>query len=702
MDGNQEAATTAIRVALAGNPNTGKTTLFNRLTGARARVANYPGVTVDKRMGWHTGPSKRWHVHDLPGCYSIDARSPDEAVAHHALSGRYGEPPFDVVVVLLDAAQLSRNLLVLLQIAELGRPVVGALNLVADAANKGIQVDHRALSSALGCPIVAIEAPSGEGFEALASAIETTATTPGAGAVKTTEWSPWLDDRIAELGADHPEVAEAELLWRAVAAEIETEHRDAMARAALKARFDRIDALIDACVTVGTSRDKSWTERIDDIALHPVAGIPLFVLALGVLFQAVFAWSEPAIDLIDGWGGALGRLLEGALPESMLRAVLIDGVLAGIVGTAVFLPQICVLFLGVELLEDSGYLARAAVVVDRVMRAAGLPGRAFVPLLSSFACNVPGVMAARTIPSYAERMTTIMIAPLMTCSARLPVYTMVTAAVFAGTAPLLGFLSVGGILITGMYFFGIAIALLAAVILRRTTFTGPGQPLLIELPPYRWPRPINVVRRVAERAWLFITHTGTVIVALTVVLWALMTFPQSGLDAAERQRLVAQAEASTAADSPTRAAAISRIDHLDERVQLERSYAGAIGKAVEPIIAPMGFDWRIGIGIVGSFAAREVLIPVMGQVYGRGDDDDDAASAEVGKSMVKLSGMTPLVGLSLMIFFAIAMQCLSTVAVIRHETQSWKWAAFSVVYLNVLAWLLSAGVFQVGTALGFS
>ena len=424
---------------------------------------------------------------------------------------------------------------------------------------------------------------------------------------------------------------------------------------------------------------------------------------MGILFQGVFAWSDPAIDAIDAGASAAASWIGTLLPTGLLRDVIVDGVLAGVAGTLVFVPQITVLFLGISVLEDTGYLARTAFLIDRVMRMAGLPGKSFVPLLSSFACNVPGIMAARTISSPADRMVTMLIAPLMTCSARLPVYAVVIAAVFAGSAPVLGVLSLGGLILTGLYLFGVVLALIAAFALRRTFFQGESAPLLLEMPPYRRPRLGNVFRVVWRRVRHFLVETGAVIVALTVILWALMTFPHTALPATERAPLQAKIHA-TATGSVERSAAESNLKHAEQRYQLEHSAAGHMGKAIEPLIQPLGFDWRIGIGLIGSFAAREVLIPVMGQVYGRGADseNEDEMNAAVGDSLVRFSGMTPLVGLSLMVFFAVAMQCMSTIAVLRRETQSWKWPIFSVVYLNGLAYLLSLIVYQGGRALGYA
>ncbi len=714
------------RIALAGNPNTGKTTLFNVLTGARARVGNYPGITVDRRTGEHRVGDRRWLVHDLPGCYSLAAHSAEEEIAHHVLTGRYGDPPCDVVVVVIDAANLARNLLLLLQIAEIGLPVIGALNMMDEAERCGLDIDVPGLSAALGCPLVPMVARTGEGVAELEAAVATITAGEQTSNVSDTDWPKAVRDAIETgrqvLGESATGRRDGDILWwltcdRDVANRTEAGLGDRLAevlprgdngddfrRVATAARFERIDHLVNAHVQRKPPRGADWTERIDRIALHPVLGMLVFLLAIGLLFQAVFAWSDPLITAIDEGAGGVGDVIRDLLPAGLFADVLVDGVLAGVAGTLVFLPQIAILFLGIALLEDTGYLARTAFLLDRVMSRAGLPGKSFVPLLSSFACNVPGIMAARTIPSRADRMVTILIAPLMTCAARLPVYTMVTAAVFAGVAPLFGFLSIGGLLITAMFLFGIALALLVAFVLRRTLVRGASAPLLLEMPPYRLPRLASVLRTVYDRCRHFIIHTGSVIVALTVVLWALMTFPRGGMDPAERDRLVAAAEASTVAGSPERTAAMDRVEHADQREQLRQSIAGHVGRAIEPAIAPLGFDWRIGIGLIGSLAAREVVIPVLGRVYGRGAeaDDEDEYTSSVGRSLVRFSGMTPLVGLSLMIFFAVAMQCFSTVAVIRTETKSWTWPLFTLVYLNVLAWLLAAGVFQIGKALGFA
>lgn len=724
-----------LEVALTGNPNTGKTTLFNALTGSRAHVGNYPGITIEHRDGVHVaGNGTQWRVHDLPGCYSLTAHSPEEEIAHHALTGRLDEPEFDVVVVVLDAANLSRNLLLLLQIAELGKPVVAALNMMDAARASGLEINLLALRAALHCPFVPLIARTGEGIRALEDAVHAVAADAALGRVPETVWPSEVREamRVAEpilhsVGITWDSAAgtpqNPEILWW-IAADPEVADRilpglgaqllQALPRAAdpqrdvrramTVARYRRIDEILTRAVRRIANPPESMSDRIDRVVLHPAGGALLFCIAMAILFQAVFLWAQPAIDVVNSMMSFVSDAMRAHLPDNLLRDVLIDGVLAGVGGTLVFLPQILMLFLGIALLEDTGYLARTAFLVDRVMARVGLPGKAFVPLLSSFACAVPGIMATRTMGDRRDRLLTILVAPLMSCSARLPVYTLVTAAVFAGSAPVFGFLSLGGLIVAAMYLLGFVLALLSAFVMRRTVVRGGGAPLMLEMPPYRWPKPRNIARALWDRARVFLVQTGSVIVGLTVVLWALMTFPRMGLEPVERARLEAVAEKQTAAGTPERKQAMTNIDRQDERLRLEQSVAGRMGKLIEPLIAPLGFDWRIGIGLIGSFAAREVLVPIMGQVYGRGSqaDIDDRYAGDVGQTMANAGSLTPLRGVSLMVFFAIAMQCLSTVATVRRETGNWRWPVLAIVYLNSLAWIVSMAVYQGGRALGWS
>lgn len=714
-----------VHIALCGNPNTGKTTLFNQWTGRRAHVGNYPGITVEQREGEHrAADGSTWRIHDLPGAYSLTAYSPEEEIAHHALTGGYGAPPPDVAVVVIDATNLARNLLLLLQVAELGRPVVAALNMMDAAKAEGLAIDCAGLSTSLGCPVVPIVARSGQGLAELEQAVAGVLRAPESGRIAACHWSVEVQTAIAALRAAHPRLAaapEGEVLWWLGADQQAVQALDPGLAAAMGGslprdpdpdrdvrrrlvheRYARIDGLVATALRRERHRPRTPSDRIDDVLLHPIAGGLIFVLAMAALFQAVFAWAQPLADGVAALMDAVAGLARDHLPDTLVRAVLIDGVLSGVAGTLVFLPQILVLFLGIAVLEDSGYLSRAAFLADRLMSRVGLPGKAFVPLLSSYACAVPGILSARTMSDPRDRLLTILIAPLMSCSARLPVYTLVTAAVFAGNPKVFGVLSVGGLIVAAMYALGFVLALAAAAVFRRTVVPGAGAPLLLEMPPYRWPRPRNILRVLWDRGFDFVTTTGTTIVILSVILWALMSFPREGLPPVERARLTAQAER-VHSPGPDRDRAIAAIEVRDAQVRLERSIAGHIGKAIEPVIAPLGFDWRIGIGLVGSFAAREVLVPVMAQIYGKGSqaDVDDRFASDVGRSMAGAGALTPLSGLSLMVFFAIAMQCLSTMATIARETGGWKWAMVALVYLNSLAWLASLAVYQGGRLLGY-
>lgn len=700
--------THSLRVGLLGNPNTGKTTLFNAWTGSRAHVGNYPGVTVERREGLHVcADGATWQVLDLPGTYSLTAHSPEEELSWQALTGKLPGTALDAVVVVLDAGNLSRNLFLLLQVAALRVPVVGALNLMDEAAAAGVTVDAAVLEAELGLAVVPTVARSGQGLDALELAV---AKAVRAGAP---DWTPvWSDAVVAALkkaqaalpagatlaDADWFVCADPDALpepARAQAQAVQAAVADpSLPEQLSRERYAQIDAVVAKAVR-RQPRGRSRTQRIDDVLLHPIWGVALFLLAVTILFQAVFAWAGPLMDGVDTAMVWLGELATSNVPEGLFREVLVDGVLGGIGATLVFLPQILILFLGLSLLEDSGYLARAAFLVDRGMQAIGLPGKSFVPLLSSFACNVPGIMAARTLADPRDRLVTILTAPLMSCAARLPVYTMVTASVFADWPAWYG-----GLLVAAMYGLGLVLAMATAALLRRTALKGQGATLLLELPPYRTPRPGNVVRVLYERGSLFVRETGAVIVGLSIVLWALLTFPKVDLPEAARAPLAAAVEA--AASDDAKAEAESALQAAEAQHQLAHSVAGRMGHAIEPMIAPLGFDWRIGIGLIGSLAAREVLVPVMGQVMGKGSGlDAEEAAAGIGDSLRAGGSLTPLKGVSLMVFFAVAMQCLSTVAAIRRETNSWNWAGFSIAYLNALAWVGSFVVYQGGRLLGY-
>ena len=731
------AGSTVPLVAIAGNPNTGKTTLFNRLTGLGQRVGNYPGVTVDRHTGHVDLSGRDVCLMDVPGCYSLSARSPEEQLAIQALCGLSDVERPAAVVVVVDATQLVRNLYLVLQVIEAGAPTVVALNMVDSLEGAGTQVNARALQRVLEVPVVETCARTGDGLQELKTAIESVLADPRKGKPGP-RWAP--DDPLLEADAAAVEEAlpeawapegESDLrralaLWALISVDEEDELQDVpgelrevvasrrrLARASgrdldlevVSGRYDWIQGHAPAFLReVGARR--SWSERVDAVLLNAWLGFPIFLLIMGVLFQTLFTWSTPLIDGVDVAFGALAAGVHAAFPAGILRDFITEGLIAGVGSVLVFLPQILLLFLFLGLMEDSGYMARIAFVMDRGMKAVGLHGRAFIPLMSGFACAIPAILATRTMERRRDRVLVMMVVPLMTCSARLPVYTLIIGALFPVAAGA-GLIDVQGGLMMGMYLFATTIALLAAGVLARTVLRGPKVPLILELPPYRRPQLRTVLRTMWEKGRVFVTEAGTVILACTVVLWLLLDFPRLPAErAAEFDRRVeaVQAEGLAETESDARLTALA-----NERAAAQRygSIAGHMGRALEPAIAPLGFDWKIGVGLIGSFAAREVFVATMGIVYGSGGGDDQAAVTSLRSKMkadLRADGRpvyTPLVGISLLVFFALACQCLSTVAVVKRETNGWRWPIFMLTYMTVLAWVVSFAVYQGGRLLGF-
>lgn len=701
-------------VALAGNPNTGKTSLFNRLTGANARVGNYPGVTVEREVGAWRLASGVVDVVDVPGTYSLASRSSDEQVAVRAIFGLDGNARPHLVVVVVDATQLIRNLYFVAQLVEAEVPVVVALNLMDVARAQGVAPDPGRVSALLGVPVVGVSASTGEGVATLAAAVQDVLLEPRQGrAVPGWRYPAALEQdlaRLVPLAEGPPGERRALALWALLSVD-ETDELidvpDAVRRevGAIRAEAARAGRDLDGEI-VGTryawldaqawgqpaaSGAPSWSERVDAWLLHPAWGGLAFLVVMTVLFQALFSWSDPAIQLVEGMFGWLGDGISGALGPGLFTDFLVDGVVNGVGSVIVFLPQILLLFAILGFLEDSGYMARVAYIVDRAMKLVGLHGRAFVPMLSGYACAVPAIMATRTLERRRDRLLTMMVVPLMSCSARLPVYTLVIAALFSADQHVLGILPVQGLLMLVMYLFSTLTALVAAAVLGRTVLRGPKVPLLLELPPYRLPRAATVLRQVWLRARTFLTEAGTVILACTVVLWALLSFPR--LDPAP-----VPAGASPEVEEQARVAAATE--------QLNGSLGATLGKGIEPVIAPLGFDWKMGIGLVGAFAAREVFVSTMGVVYGIGADADEESLPlrEKLRAERRPDGSrvwTPLTGVSLMVFFALSAQCMSTLAVVRRESGGWRWPTFLFVYMTVLAWGTSLVVYQGGRLLGF-
>ncbi|MAE29559.1 MAG: ferrous iron transport protein B [Planctomycetota bacterium] len=724
------------RVALAGNPNTGKTTLFNRLTGSDQKVGNYPGITVDRHTGHMRLPGiGHVDVLDVPGAYSLSARSPEEQLAIQTIAGIPPYPTPDVVVQVLDATQLSRNLYLLLQIIETGVPVVVALNMTDMLAARGEAIDVPALEQQLGVPVVAVSALHRQGLAELSGRVAEVLANPDLGRTNW-RWQPQdgaLLEDMALVSAAVPESwcrgslsrrrsfslwallsiddadelsAVPEDLRNAVAAARASATRDnrELESEVIGGRYRWIDEHLPTFLEQRSTPGPSRTERLDAILLHPASGFLIFLALMGVVFQTLFSGADPAIAFVEGVFGTFGEAIEDALLPGFLRDFLVNGVVAGVGSVLVFLPQILLLFLFIGLMEDTGYMARVAFLMDRIMKSLGLHGRAFVPMMSGFACAVPAIMATRTMERRRDRFLTMMVVPLMTCSARLPVYSLIIAALFP-PAQIFGFVPVQGLLMVAMYLFSTVVALLALAVLGRTIFRGPRVPLILELPPYRRPHLPTVLRMVAQRGAVFVREAGSVILVCTIGLWFLLSHPINPPLATDYDalRVAATSNLETAALEER----LATISSEETGALLRASYAGRVGQAIEPVIEPLGFDWKIGVGLIGAFAAREVFVSTMGVVYGLGAEEDEGSHTlrESIRRATHADGRpvyTPLVGLSLMVFFALACQCMATLAAVRRETHTWRWPAFMLVYMTALAWCASFLLYQGGLWLGFS
>ena len=605
-----------LRLGLIGSPNSGKTTLFNALTGLRAKVGNYPGVTVERREGVLELGGRRAVVIDLPGTYSLDPMSPDEAVVTQVLAGEVESVMApEALIIVADACSLERSLLLIGQVLIEDRPTCLVLTMMDELAARGGSLDIGRLEAALGIPIVPVVGHKGLGVRELRA-------------------------RLADPeGWSRPPVLPP---------------TDGSQRAAW------VDSVMTAC-EAQRPRAHALTERIDRVVVHPILGSLLFLAVMVTFFQLIFAWATPAMDWIDGAMGAASDAARAGLPAGLPADFVADGLIAGVGSVVIFLPQIVLLFALLYLLEDVGYMARAAFVVDRAMARIGLEGRAFVALLSSFACAVPGIMATRTVPSPRDRLVTILVAPLMTCSARLPVYALLIGA-FVPAERVFGPIGLQGLVLFALYFVAPLAAMMVAAVLRRSLLPGEAMPFTLELPSYRVPGLKLWLSQVWGSAWAFLRRAGTIILLASMVLWMLLTFP----------RVPAPADL-----SPHEAAAYS----------LERSAAGRIGKAIEPAIEPLGFDWKIGVGLLASLAAREVFVSTLAQVYASEDPDASLRAAiradthpETGEKIFT----APTVA-ALLTFFVFALQCTSTIATIARETNSWRWPAFAFGYMLALA-----------------
>ncbi|MFC0239196.1 ferrous iron transporter B [Rhodopseudomonas telluris] len=614
-------------LALVGTPNSGKTSLFNALTGSRQKVANYPGVTVERKAGVFTTPAGRTvSLLDLPGTYSLRGRSPDEEITRDVVLGRKaGESVPDLVLCVADSTNLRLTFRLMLELKATGRPLMLVLNMYDIAKRRGVDVDIAKLSEQLGIPVVTSIAVRKGGTAELLK-------------------------RTDEMAAHMPAVAASDN-WRP------------LTTAELRALQREADRIIAECVSL-PARPHTATAKVDAVVLHPVAGLVLLLLILFVMFQAVFTWAQPLMELISGGFEALGEFVRATLPEGLLQSFLQNGVISGVGSVIVFLPQIIIIFLFILLLEDFGYMARAAFLMDRIMGGAGLHGRAFIPLLSSFACAIPGIMATRVIDNRRDRLTTILIAPLMTCSARIPVYTLIISA-FIPSQQVFGWINLQGLVMFGLYAAGIISALAVSALIKFFMWRDyEPAPFMLELPDYKMPRLKSVAIGIYIRAKMFLQRAGTTIFSMMVLIWFLASFPRPPAGATE-----------------------PAIDY---------SLASIIGHAIEPVLAPLGFNWQIAVALIPGMAAREVAVASLGTVYAI--EGGKEAAEQIGQ--VLASKWSLATALSLLAWFVFAPQCASTLAVIKRETGSWSWMAVTFIYMFVLAYIASLITYNVAVALG--
>ncbi len=622
-------------VALVGNPNCGKTALFNLLTGARQKVANYAGVTVERKIGLtRLANGRAVSIIDLPGAYSLTPATPDEQITLEVIEGRrHGEAAPDAIVAVVDATNLRMNLRLVLELARLGRPLIVALNMADVARAEGLAIDVAKLSAELGCPVVETVAVRSDGHAGLLAMLET---------------------HLGSTAADAPGAA----LVAGRAAD-DAAMRDAPSSADLQREVRRILAI----AAPGAASVKRFHHRIDAVVMHPVWGLMLLAVVLFLMFQAVFSWANVPMDAIKAVIASLGQAISTHMADGPLRSLLVDGVIAGAGSVLVFLPQILILFFFILLLEDSGYLPRAAFLLDNLMGKVGLSGRAFIPLLSSFACAIPGIMATRTIANWKDRVATIMVAPLMTCSARLPVYALLIGAFVPATD--VGPFNLRGLTLFGLYVAGVVSAMAVAWVFKRVWIKRRYQPLMLELPPYRMPNLRNLGLGLWERAGIFLRRVGGIIFALTVVLWALSSFPAPPIGAT----------------GPA----------------IQYSIAGMLGHALEHVFAPIGFNWQISIALVPGLAAREVAVGALGTVYAMSAAGSGVADA---LSPIIAKGWSLATAYSLLAWYVFAPQCISTLAVVKRETNSWRYPVAMAAYLFALAYIASFITYRVTLALG--
>lgn len=657
-------------VALVGSPNTGKTTIFNALTGMRAATANFPGTTVEKKVGIVQLGGRLVEFIDLPGIYSLNAVTPEERLASRILRGENADvAPPDLVVVIADADNLERSVFVASQLLELDLSVIVALNMIDVAERHGQHIKPEALSIELGCPVTPMVARTGKGIEELKTLIDQTL----------------RDDTADRIPITNP-----------------TASCNACGLCPFQSRYSWSDLVASRCVKAPRVARDGLTEKIDNVLTRPFIGLLAFMTVMLGVFYLIFSVASVPMDMIDGLFAGLGGWVAAHVPDGDMQSFLVDGVIAGVGGILVFLPQICILFFLLALLEDSGYLARAAFVMDRLMRRIGLPGTAFVPLLSAHACAIPAIMATRVIRDPRDRLVTILVAPLMTCSARIPVYAMITALLFPDSP------ARAALLFAGAYSLGIIAALTMAFVFKKTILPGESKPLVLELPGYRIPGLRTALLYTYDRAKVFVTQAGTIILVISMGLWFLSTYPKTETPPPDVIALSSQADMLESAGQMEEAREVrGHARALESRFALSQSFAGRLGKLIEPVVRPLGYDWQIGIGIITSFAAREVMVSTLAIVYGLGADAVDEHADSLYDTMRRATHadgslvFTVPASISMLVFYVLAMQCLPTQAATRRETNSWKWPLFQLGYMSILAYSAAFVAYQGLRLLGF-
>jgi ferrous iron transport protein B len=695
-------------IALLGNPNCGKTTLFNALTGLNQKIGNYPGVTVDRKIGkWKISPKDTIRLVDLPGTYSLYPSAEDDRITCQVLWDKNHPDHPDLVVVVVDTTQIRRGLLLTTMVVDLGFPVILALNMTDLAEKQSFRLNRELLSQDLGLPVVRISALKRAGLTELKEAILSGTEAPAHPVLHVPQgFMPVLERIKSELGISNQYLAYQALLipdyfpfkdperGKQYQKEANIISNEGLISNEILVRYDRIGNILTRVVQKPLTVREHWSEKLDKVLLHPVFGYGIFVMILLLIFQAIFNWAEYPMDAIDKGMGALGSLVESLLPSGWFSNLMVEGVIAGLGGIIIFIPQIVFLFLFISILEESGYMSRVVFLMDRIVRPFGFSGKSVIPLIGGMACAIPSIMMTRNIPGWKERLITIMVTPLMSCSARIPVYILLIG-MFVPQKRVLGFLNQQGLVMFGIYLFGFLLALAVAWIFKKLLKQEKTRTFILEMPIYRLPSLRNVGFTIYEKSRSFVVEAGRVIIVISIILWFLASFgPGNKFDRIDARYDSMLLENTTALDSERQ-----QLEWDRNAAKLEASFAGIIGKAIEPAIRPLGFDWKIGIALITSFAAREVFVGTMATIYSVGEGEGNISSLIDRMKAEKdpLTGKpryTAAVAISLLIFYAIAMQCMSTLAVTRKETRSWFWTAVMLAYLTTLAYVASLLTYQ--------